>query len=382
MSIGQKRITLLGSGQFDPFLRDGASRSWLSRLQFLQGQGRGVLIVDFIPYDDDHRIGLESHGNEAGSPAISRAGDSFHAIIQGIPFYQCLLPLSCDQLTEKPQSSLKAVMSYIQREPADYIFTVDEGYAPLFAAWFLKVPGAHFFNSVPNIESFTRNPQYIRFLEKRAVFVNSRFMRTKVKSLLGLDSAVWPSFINFDDYRSDRAIRDINAARVIGFRSGSGRKKGGDIVMEIARRMPEFSFLIAGVCDRLPDILPPNLSLLGQVADMNIFYEKVALLLVPSLIEEAFPRVILEAAARGIPVIGSRVGGIPEALGDSGVLIDVAPKGANSDEVAERYVREIRRVLDNEEIYRGLRQKALARAREYEIEQLRIGREVYERYIR
>ena len=32
---------------------------------------------------------------------------------------------------------------------------------------------------------------------------------------------------------------------------------------------------------------------------------------------------ILEAAANGIPAIANQVGGIPEALGDSGVLIPI-----------------------------------------------------------
>ena len=34
---------------------------------------------------------------------------------------------------------------------------------------------------------------------------------------------------------------------------------------------------------------------------------------------------VLEACANGIPVLASRLGGVPEAMGDSGVLITEAP---------------------------------------------------------
>ncbi|MFJ2747180.1 glycosyltransferase [Streptomyces sp. NPDC087297] len=45
------------------------------------------------------------------------------------------------------------------------------------------------------------------------------------------------------------------------------------------------------------------------------------LLLVPSQVEDAFPRVIVEAGLHGVATIGSSRGGIPEAAGDGGVIL-------------------------------------------------------------
>jgi len=48
---------------------------------------------------------------------------------------------------------------------------------------------------------------------------------------------------------------------------------------------------------------------------------RASALLIPSH-SETFGLVALEAAASGIPVIASRVGGLPEAVGDNGILLD------------------------------------------------------------
>jgi glycosyltransferase involved in cell wall biosynthesis len=60
----------------------------------------------------------------------------------------------------------------------------------------------------------------------------------------------------------------------------------------------------------------------------RIYHEKTALI-VPSLLPDAFPIVVLEAMASGLPVIGSRVGGIPEQIEDgrSGLLFTPGEAG-------------------------------------------------------
>jgi glycosyltransferase involved in cell wall biosynthesis len=62
---------------------------------------------------------------------------------------------------------------------------------------------------------------------------------------------------------------------------------------------------------------------LGRVVQSD-FFPEVDVVVVPSLWEDAFPGVIIEALAFGKPVIGSRRGGIPEIIrdGENGVLID------------------------------------------------------------
>ena len=87
--------------------------------------------------------------------------------------------------------------------------------------------------------------------------------------------------------------------------------------------MPEIKFVIVGRGYNRFAPLPDNVTYLGHQADMKEFYRRIKIILVPSLVEEGFSRMILEAAANGIPAIANQVGGIPEALGDSGGLIPI-----------------------------------------------------------
>jgi glycosyltransferase involved in cell wall biosynthesis len=91
----------------------------------------------------------------------------------------------------------------------------------------------------------------------------------------------------------------------------------------------------------------PAVSFLGRV-DPAAFYEQVDVVIVPSLWHEPFGRMAIEALAHGIPVIGTRRGGIPEAIEDgvTGLLVDpdepdslakAMRKFSDSPEWAERF---------------------------------------------
>jgi len=69
----------------------------------------------------------------------------------------------------------------------------------------------------------------------------------------------------------------------------------------------------------------PAIKFLGYL-EPEIFFSKIDILVVPSLIEESFSRVTIEAYAHGVPVIGSHRGGIPELVEDerTGSLFDPA----------------------------------------------------------
>jgi len=54
----------------------------------------------------------------------------------------------------------------------------------------------------------------------------------------------------------------------------------------------------------------------GRISDMPVFYSAIDLFVQPSIGSEGLPRVILEAMAAGVVVIGTDVGGIPEILND------------------------------------------------------------------
>jgi hypothetical protein len=94
--------------------------------------------------------------------------------------------------------------------------------------------------------------------------------------------------------------------------------KGVCVFEEMARARPRVDFAAvatwattAGDRERLLRL--PNVRLLPPAEDIGDILEQTRILVVPSLWGEAFGRVVVEAMLRGIPVIASDSGGLPEA---------------------------------------------------------------------
>ncbi|MFJ8253272.1 glycosyltransferase [Streptomyces sp. NPDC094466] len=105
--------------------------------------------------------------------------------------------------------------------------------------------------------------------------------------------------------------------------------KGSDLLHQLIRDMPEQHFtLVEGWWDTAAHFAAyPNVTYVPRVYDMGPLYRTHRLLLAPSTVEDAFPRVIIEAALHGTPTIGSDRGGIPEAVGAGGIVM---PLGAGA----------------------------------------------------
>lgn len=55
---------------------------------------------------------------------------------------------------------------------------------------------------------------------------------------------------------------------------------------------------------------------------MRPIYAQAKIMLVPSVCNEAWGRVVTESQASGIPTLASHRGGLPESVGDGGILLD------------------------------------------------------------
>jgi glycosyltransferase involved in cell wall biosynthesis len=123
---------------------------------------------------------------------------------------------------------------------------------------------------------------------------------------------------------------------------------------ELARRT-EVALREAGREDRA--------QLLGFRDDPETFWREIDLFFLPSAFE-ALGTVLLDAMARGFPIVATAVGGIPETVRDGreGLL---APAGD-----AEALAAAILRIREDPGLYRDLGTAGRERSREYEVEPL------------
>ncbi len=189
----------------------------------------------------------------------------------------------------------------------------------------------------------------------RARFIaNSKFTAKRHQEEFGVTCSVIPPLVNADLYRtnSTRAnVTFINPYPV----------KGSEVALAVAEQCPDIPFafieswgineeLRASLDRRLADL--PNVTLTPRTSDMKTVYGKARILLAPSLWEEAWGRVASEAHCSGIPVIGSRQGGLPEAIGPGGLTLDVGAPVTD-------WVAAVRRLWDDPAEYARLSETAL-----------------------
>ena len=107
---------------------------------------------------------------------------------------------------------------------------------------------------------------------------------------------------------------------------------------EASFKSPEGKNFKTEFYDKLVPGIRPKVHLLGQISDGELkeHYKKCDLFVGPSL-HETFGFVYLEAMSYGKPVIGCRVGGVPEVINDGEVGLLVEPE--NSQQLADAIIK-------------------------------------------
>ena len=151
------------------------------------------------------------------------------------------------------------------------------------------------------------------------LLANSNYMRQVIRRFYDIQSEVVYPTVDEKRYETHTSGRN----RVLFVKPQY--VKGLPIFIQVARRMPETRFLVAGKIGhqartKLKGL--DNVECLGWVKDMRVAYARTRVLLGPSIWPEPFGRIFVEAASNGIPSVASARGGIPEAVGKGGILID------------------------------------------------------------
>jgi glycosyltransferase involved in cell wall biosynthesis len=139
----------------------------------------------------------------------------------------------------------------------------------------------------------------------------------------------------------------------IAFAGRISPEKGVDTLLSAAEQIGQIPVKIAGggpLVSRMKDRAPYNVQFVGILSQDRLlsFYRKSRFAVVPSVWYEPFGLVVVDAMALGLPVVASRIGGLPEIVEDgiTGLLFEPG----NAEDLANK----LRFLWENPELCRQM----------------------------
>lgn len=192
---------------------------------------------------------------------------------------------------------------------------------------------------------------------------NSEFTARRFLEKFGIESRIIPPIIQRDKYltkTSREAVLFINP----------NPKKGLEIAIALANARPDIRFIFQEswlIGESMRSELRNNISHLKNVEvrpptkKMQEVYACAKVVLVPSQWEEAWGRIATEAQLNGIPVLASSRGGLPESVGNGGIIIEF-------DAPISKWASALSTLWDDSATYQNLSDLAIANSRRLEIQ--------------
>ena len=152
----------------------------------------------------------------------------------------------------------------------------------------------------------------------------SQFVASWIRKRVDCEAPVIPVLIEPSCYRT------VTERRVVTFVNPIPRK-GAEIVFALAAHRPDipFEFIEAWrLRNRVKSYLAAraahhgNIRFIPNTSDMRPIYSRSRVVIAPSLYDEAWGRVVSEAQINTIPALASNSGGLPEAVGPGGLVVD------------------------------------------------------------
>ena len=191
---------------------------------------------------------------------------------------------------------------------------------------------------------------------------NSHFTANVYRKKFGVNTRVIYPIVRPDKYKTQSTRENVTFIN-------PHPEKGPQIALAIARQCPDIPFAfyktsilneqqLAALNNQIAQL--PNVTLYKAQDDMKNVYGKCKILLAPSVWEETYGRVATEAQMSGIPTVASTRGGLPEAVGSGGVVID-------PDAPIDQWVAAVRKLWDDERYYAEMSAAALANVQRPEV---------------
>jgi glycosyltransferase involved in cell wall biosynthesis len=173
---------------------------------------------------------------------------------------------------------------------------------------------------------------------------NSAFTASRYREKFGFDPIVIHPIIDPQKYKTQPSRTYVTFIN-------PHPEKGLEIAIALAAACPDLPFLFVegwpldpaarvALLARLRDV--PNVRLHPSVSDMRRVYSQTNVLLAPSQWEEGYGRVATEAQFSGTPVLGTNRGGLPEAIGPGGIILD-------KDAPVEEWTKSLREMWNGEQ---------------------------------
>jgi glycosyltransferase involved in cell wall biosynthesis len=219
------------------------------------------------------------------------------------------------------------------------------------------------------------------FLLADHVIVPSQFAREHYWNNLGLSCQCLPNIL--DRKRVVAESREPRCATFVNPQRSKGSALFARIAQELAKRRPEIPLLV--VAGRAQerwaeevglDLREVKVEQLAATSDPRRFYSKTKLLLMPAVEPETFGLTAAEAMLNGIPVLASRVGALPEVLGEAARFFDIDEQVGTSSATDlapaqyEPWIEAIERLWDDTELYRQASEKAREHAQQWTADRL------------
>lgn len=184
-----------------------------------------------------------------------------------------------------------------------------------------------------------------------AVIALTEDMKKEISKIFQREIFVIPNGISIDNYRKNQSndICHRNNEKIILYvgtlRSIKGIKYLIDAMKIISQYCPNTRLLLVGDGEKRKSLenlvdeldLGQRITFVGRVSNKDVpkYMASSDVFVLPSL-SEGFPNVILEAMASGLPIVATKIRGLPEIIceGINGYLVE--PK--NSGEIAEKII--------------------------------------------
>lgn len=167
----------------------------------------------------------------------------------------------------------------------------------------------------------------------------------------------WIDLKNFSPGVSPKDFTALFVGRLI-------PKKGIKILLKTAVNLPKIKFIFVGSGPLESYVLKfsrkyKNIEYLGAIPNekLPIIYQRASVFCIASQYPEGYGRVSMEAVASGLPVVGSNLGAIPEALDDT-VSILFKPTSQN-------FIDTIKKLSLNNKKYQKLQSNCRSYAQKY-----------------